>query len=76
MASVEDDLTVTCSRKVRLVADRSIKECTGETFDLIALPVSVGASGMGVEVARLQGGAQYNVPKGVFVRGHLAVSYC
>lgn len=38
VASVEDDLTVTCSRGVRLVADRRIDDCTSESWDLIALP--------------------------------------
>ncbi|EFN54213.1 hypothetical protein CHLNCDRAFT_135695 [Chlorella variabilis] len=37
VASVEDDLTVVCSRQVRLVADKSIKDCAGD-WDLIALP--------------------------------------
>lgn len=46
VASVEDDLTVTCSRKVRLVADKSIQECAGDTFDLIALPVSGACAGV------------------------------
>lgn len=41
VASVEDDLTVVCSRQVRLVADKSIKDCAGD-WDLIALPVSGG----------------------------------
>lgn len=31
-------LQVTASRKVKLVADRLIADCTGETFDLIVLP--------------------------------------
>ena len=57
VASVEDDLTVTCSRKVRLVADKSIQECAGDNFDLIALPVSQGVC-VRVEVVRLQGGAR------------------
>jgi 4-methyl-5(b-hydroxyethyl)-thiazole monophosphate biosynthesis len=38
VASVEDELTVTCSRGVRLVADRRIDDCTSESWDLIALP--------------------------------------
>lgn len=40
VASVEDSLTVTCSRQVKIVADKSIADCAGESFDLIALPVS------------------------------------
>jgi 4-methyl-5(b-hydroxyethyl)-thiazole monophosphate biosynthesis len=38
MASVEPVRDVTCSRTIRLMADRSINECARETFDLIALP--------------------------------------
>lgn len=41
MASVEDDLTVSCSRGVKLVADVGIANCAEESYDLIALPVSV-----------------------------------
>jgi 4-methyl-5(b-hydroxyethyl)-thiazole monophosphate biosynthesis len=37
VASV-DDLQITGSRGVKLVADAFISECTGETFDLVALP--------------------------------------
>lgn len=37
VASV-DELQVTASRSVRLVADRLIADCAGETYDLIALP--------------------------------------
>ncbi|UCH94633.1 MAG: DJ-1/PfpI family protein [Candidatus Aminicenantes bacterium] len=37
VASV-DDLQITASRGVKLVADALISECTKETFDLIALP--------------------------------------
>ena len=37
VASV-DDLQVTASRGTRLVADKSIKDCTNITYDLIALP--------------------------------------
>jgi hypothetical protein len=43
VASVEQDLTVTCSRKVRVVADASIEDCAGE-WDLIALPVGQTAA--------------------------------
>lgn len=39
MASVEPDLTVTCSRAVKLVADAPISECAAQEWDLIALPV-------------------------------------
>ncbi|KAL4429574.1 hypothetical protein ABPG77_008623 [Micractinium sp. CCAP 211/92] len=38
VASVEDSLTVACSRQVKIVADKSIADCAGESFDLIALP--------------------------------------
>lgn len=41
VASVMDDLTVTCSRGVKLVADKSIWDVADSDFDLIALPVSV-----------------------------------
>jgi 4-methyl-5(b-hydroxyethyl)-thiazole monophosphate biosynthesis len=37
VASV-DDLQITASRGVKLMADAFISECTEETFDLIALP--------------------------------------
>lgn len=49
MASVEDDLAVTCARQTRILADRSIKECAGESWDLIALPV--GRTGAGLVCA-------------------------
>lgn len=38
VASVESSLTVTGSRQVKLVADKSIQECAEESYDLIALP--------------------------------------
>lgn len=38
VASVEDTLQVTASRRTKLVADRLIGECVGQTYDLIALP--------------------------------------
>ncbi|MBN1934905.1 MAG: DJ-1/PfpI family protein [Anaerolineae bacterium] len=38
VASVEDTLEVTASRRTKLVADRPIGECVGQTYDLIALP--------------------------------------
>jgi protein deglycase len=38
VASVEGDLQVTCSRGVRLVADRYLRECVADTFDAVALP--------------------------------------
>lgn len=38
VASVEETLQVTGSRGTRIVADRPIGECAGQTFDLIALP--------------------------------------
>lgn len=41
MCSVEDDLQITASRGVKLVGDRSIAECTEQTYDLVVLPVSV-----------------------------------
>ena len=37
VASV-DQLNITCSRKIKLTADKLISECVDETFDLIALP--------------------------------------
>lgn len=39
VASVEDSLEVVCARQTKLVADKAISECTGESWDLIALPV-------------------------------------
>lgn len=44
VASVEEDLAVTCARQTRILADRPIAECAGESWDLIALPVR-GARG-------------------------------
>ncbi len=38
VASVEDSLQVTCSRKTKLVADALIVECLESQYDLIALP--------------------------------------
>eukprot|EP01090_Pellita_catalonica_P015342 TRINITY_DN4149_c0_g2_i1.p1 TRINITY_DN4149_c0_g2~~TRINITY_DN4149_c0_g2_i1.p1 ORF type:complete len:186 (-),score=20.16 TRINITY_DN4149_c0_g2_i1:10-567(-) len=38
VASVEDSCTVTMSRKIKIVADRLLKDCEKETFDLIVLP--------------------------------------
>jgi len=38
VASVHERLQVTASRGVKLVADKSIKSCLDETYDLIALP--------------------------------------
>ncbi|GMH37488.1 hypothetical protein BSKO_05361 [Bryopsis sp. KO-2023] len=38
VASVEPDLTVTCSRGIMLEADACITECANEEYDLIALP--------------------------------------
>ena len=40
VASVEDDLQVSMSRQVQIVADKLIHEVAGQSFDLIALPVS------------------------------------
>lgn len=38
VVSVMDDLQVTASRGVKLVADKLIADCVDQTFDLIALP--------------------------------------
>jgi 4-methyl-5(b-hydroxyethyl)-thiazole monophosphate biosynthesis len=38
VASVEEGLQVIASRRVRLVADKLIKDCLGNTYDLIVLP--------------------------------------
>ncbi|KAK2077915.1 hypothetical protein QBZ16_003783 [Prototheca wickerhamii] len=38
VASVEDSLEVTCSRRVKIVADANIADVTTKDFDLIALP--------------------------------------
>jgi len=37
-ASVEDSITVTCSRGIKLTADMSIAEASHASYDLIALP--------------------------------------
>lgn len=39
VASVEAQLEVVCSRGIKVVADKLIADCTGETYDLIACPV-------------------------------------
>lgn len=41
MASVEDDLTVICSRGIKITADTKIELCQNNTYDAIALPVSL-----------------------------------
>jgi protein deglycase len=38
VASVETVRDITCSRGVKIMADRVINECTHESYDLIALP--------------------------------------
>jgi 4-methyl-5(b-hydroxyethyl)-thiazole monophosphate biosynthesis len=38
VASVETDLQVTAARGTKLVAERRLADCTGTTWDLIALP--------------------------------------
>lgn len=43
VASVGTSLEVKCSRGVKLVADALIDDCTGHSYDLIALPVSTAA---------------------------------
>ena len=42
VASVESDLTVTCSRDVKITADELISQATQKQYDLIVLPVSPG----------------------------------
>jgi len=60
VASVEDDLQVEMSRKVKVVADKKIEEMVGQTFDLIALPGGIpGAERLGkcetlIELLRAQ----------------------
>ncbi len=44
VASVEDYLQVTCSRKTKLVADALIAECLENQYDLIALPGAAALS--------------------------------
>ena len=39
VASVEEDLTVKCSRQVKIVADKLIKDVAKAAFDIIILPV-------------------------------------
>jgi 4-methyl-5(b-hydroxyethyl)-thiazole monophosphate biosynthesis len=43
VASV-NDLQVTCSRGVKLTADKPIEQCSGEAWDLIALPGGTGGA--------------------------------
>lgn len=40
VASVEPDLTVECSRDVKIVADELISQAAQKQYDLIVLPVS------------------------------------
>lgn len=40
VASVEDSLEVTCSRGVKIVADKLMKDAATDSYDLIACPVS------------------------------------
>jgi 4-methyl-5(b-hydroxyethyl)-thiazole monophosphate biosynthesis len=42
VASVEDSLEVTCSRGVKIVADKLMKDAAAGSYDLIACPVSSG----------------------------------
>ncbi len=39
VASVEPELQVTMSRGVKLVADKLISECRGQSYNAVALPV-------------------------------------
>ena len=67
VASVESDLTVTCSRDVKIVADELISHAAKRLFDLIVLPVRSEAcmheqrlsraGGHGLFFAFAQGGA-------------------
>lgn len=41
VASVEDKLEILASRKVKLVADVLLDQASGQSYDLIVLPVSV-----------------------------------
>lgn len=48
VAAVHDDLTVTAARQTRITADALMSECTGQTYDLIALPGGMpGAESLG-----------------------------
>ena len=40
VASVESDLTVKCSRDVKIVADQLIGQAAQKEYDLVVLPVS------------------------------------
>ena len=40
VASVESDLTVKCSRDVKIVADQLIGQAAQKDYDLVVLPVS------------------------------------
>ena len=44
VASVESDLTVKCSRDIKIVADALITQVAEEEFGLIVLPVSMRAN--------------------------------
>lgn len=44
VASVERDLTVECSRQVKIVADRLIHDVAETSFDIIVLPVRLQPS--------------------------------
>eukprot|EP00252_Welwitschia_mirabilis_P024969 TRINITY_DN7634_c0_g1_i1.p1 TRINITY_DN7634_c0_g1~~TRINITY_DN7634_c0_g1_i1.p1 ORF type:complete len:391 (-),score=101.95 TRINITY_DN7634_c0_g1_i1:411-1583(-) len=55
VASVESDLQIQCSRKVQLLADTDISNCTGELFDLVVLPGGMPGSTRLKECEVLQG---------------------
>lgn len=40
VASVEQDLQIEASRKVKIVADKHIEDVKNDSFDIIVLPVS------------------------------------
>lgn len=44
MASIEQELQVEASRRVKFMADDKIESCDGKDFDLIALPVCLQTS--------------------------------
>lgn len=54
VASVEQDLQIEASRRVKLVADDKLESCDGKTFDLIALPGGMPGSSRLRDCARLK----------------------
>ena len=62
VASVEAGLQVVMSRQIKLVADKSIEDVAAESFDLIALPVSLCCSVPSITLCHLPVRFAYGQP--------------